>query len=88
MPDSQQIPDWSSTALPRVLHTPRSRALLSESWAQAQEAKRMERASDDLQLTYEAYAAGEPCRACGRALLGEPALGTDGTGVRSGVSWG
>lgn len=37
----------------------------------------MERAGDDLQLTYEAYAAGEPCRACGRALLGEPALGTD-----------
>lgn len=77
MPDSQQIPDWSSTALPRVLHKPLSRALLSESWAQAEEAKRMERAGDDLQLTYEAYAAGDPCRACGRALLGEPALGTD-----------
>lgn len=77
MPDSQQIPDWSSTALPRVLHTPHSRALLSESWAQAEEAKRMERAGDDLQLTHEAYAAGDPCPACGRALLGEPALGTD-----------
>lgn len=77
MPDSQQVPDGSSTALPRVLHKPLSRALLSESWAQAAEAKRMERAGDDLQLTYEAYAAGEPCRACGRALLGEPALGTD-----------
>ena len=77
MPDSQQILDWSSTALPRVLHTPRSRALLSESWAQADEAKRRERAGDDLQLPYEAYAAGEPCRACGRALLGELALGTD-----------
>ena len=37
----------------------------------------MERAGDDLQLPYEAYAAGEPCRARGRALLGEPALGTD-----------
>ncbi|HIW30330.1 MAG TPA: transposase [Candidatus Luteococcus avicola] len=37
----------------------------------------MERAGDDLQLTHEAYAAGEACRACGRALLGEPALGTD-----------
>ncbi|WP_206661129.1 transposase [Propioniciclava flava] len=77
MSDSQQIPDGSSTALPRVLHTPRSRALLSESWAQAAEAKRRERAGDNLQLTHEAYAAGEPCRACGRALLGEPALGTD-----------
>lgn len=75
--ESQQIPDGSSTALPRVLHTPRSRALLSESWAQADEAKRRERAGDDLQLPYDAYAAGEPCRACGRALLGEPALGTD-----------
>lgn len=58
MPDSQQVPDGSSTALPRVLHKPLSRALLSESWAQAAEAKRMERAGDDLQLTYEAYAAG------------------------------
>lgn len=77
MSDSQQIPDGSSTALPRVLHTPRSRALLSESWAQVEEAKRREWAGDDLQLPYEAYAAGEPCRACGRALLGEPALGTD-----------
>ncbi|MCV7493641.1 transposase [Micrococcus luteus] len=77
MPDSQQIPHRSSTALPRVLHTPRSRALLSESWAQAKETKRMERAGDDLQLPYEDYAAGEPCRACGRSLLGEPALGTD-----------
>ncbi|MCK6096509.1 hypothetical protein KZX06_11780 [Micrococcus sp. EYE_162] len=77
MPDSQQIPDGSSTALPRVLHTPRSTALLSESWAQAEDAKRRERAGNDRQLTYEAYAAGEPCRACGRALLGEPALGTD-----------
>ena len=77
MPDSQQIPDGSSTALPRVLHTPRSTALLSESWAQAEEAKRRERAGNDPQLTYEAYAAGEPCRACGPALLGEPALGTD-----------
>ncbi len=77
MPDSQQILDGSSTALPRALHTPRSRAMLSESWAQAEEAKRRERAGDDLQLPYEAYAAGEPCRACGRALLGEPALGTD-----------
>lgn len=37
----------------------------------------MERAGDDLQLPYEAYAAGDPCRACGRALLGEPTLGTD-----------
>ncbi|WP_236953425.1 transposase [Janibacter indicus] len=37
----------------------------------------MERAGDDLQVPYEAYAAGEPCRACGRALLGEPALGID-----------
>ena len=37
----------------------------------------MERAGDDLQLPYEAYAAGEACRACGRALLGEPALGAD-----------
>lgn len=77
MPDSQQTPDGSSSALPRILHTPRSHALLSESWAHAEEAKRMERAGDDLQLPYEAYAAGEPCRACGRALLGEPALGTD-----------
>ena len=75
--ESQQIPDGSSTALPRFLHTPRSRALLSESWAQADEAKRRERAGDDLQLPYDAYAAGESCRACGRALLGEPALGTD-----------
>ena len=50
MPDSQQIPDGSSTTLPRVLHTPRSRALLSESWTQAEEAKRRERAGDDLQL--------------------------------------
>ena len=79
--ESQQIPDGSSTALPRVLHTPRSRALLSESWAQADEAKRRERAGDDLQLPHEAYAAGEPCRACGRALLGEPALGTDEEGL-------
>lgn len=77
MSDSQQIPDGSSTALPRVLHTPRSTALLSESWAQAEEAKRREWAGNDPQLTYEAYAAGEPCRACGRALLGEAALGTD-----------
>lgn len=77
MSASQQIPDGSSTALPRVLHTPRSRALLSESWAQAEEAKRREWAGNDTQLTYEAYAAGEPCCACGRALLGEPALGTD-----------
>ena len=77
MSDPQQIPDGSSTALPGVLHTPHNRALLSESWTQAEEAKRMERAGDDLQLPYEAYAAGEPCRACGRALLGEPALGTD-----------
>jgi hypothetical protein len=37
----------------------------------------VERAGNDPQLPYEAYAAGEPCRACGRALLGEPALGTD-----------
>ena len=81
MLDSQHIPDGSSTALPRVLHTPRSRALLSESWAQAEEAKRRERAGDDLQLPYEAYAAGEPCRACGRALLGEPAPGTDEEGL-------
>lgn len=81
MSASQQIPDGSSTALPRVLHTPRSRALLSESWAQAEEAKRRERAGDDLQLPYEAYAAGEPCRACGRALLGEPAPGTDEEGL-------
>lgn len=75
MPDSQQIPDGNSTALPRVLHTPFSRALLSESWAPAEEAERRERVGDNLQLTYEHYAAGEPCRACGRALLGEPALG-------------
>lgn len=75
--ESQQFSDGSSTALPRVLHTPRSRALISESWAQADEAKRREQAGDDLHLPYEAYAAGEPCRACGHALLGEPALGTD-----------
>ncbi|WP_222103200.1 transposase [Gordonia zhaorongruii] len=77
MPSSQQIPEDGPNALPRVLHTPRSRALLSESWAQAEEAKREEWADNDPQLPYEAYAAGEPCRACGRALLGEPALGTD-----------
>lgn len=77
MPDPQQIPEDGPNALPRVLHTPRSRALLSESWAQAEEAKREEWAGNDPQLPYEAYAAGEPCRACGRALLGEPALGTD-----------
>ena len=77
MPDLQRIPEDSPAALPRLLHTPRSRALLSESWAQAEEAKRKERGDDDPQLTYEAYAAGEPCRACGRTLLGEPALGTD-----------
>ncbi|SMX70252.1 Putative transposase of IS4/5 family (DUF4096) [Brevibacterium aurantiacum] len=77
MPDSHQTPERGSTVLPRVLHTPRSRALLSESWAQAEEAKRVERAGNVLQLPYEAYAAGQPCRACGRALLGEPALGTD-----------
>ncbi|WP_226831804.1 transposase [Brachybacterium sp. FME24] len=77
MPNSQQIPEDGPNVLPRVLHTPRSRALLSESWAQAEEAKREEWADNDPQLPYEAYAAGEPCRACGRALLGEPALGTD-----------
>lgn len=70
-------PDGSSTALSRVLRTPRSRALLSESWAQAEEAKPREWAGNDPQLTHEAYVAGEPCRACGRDLLGEPALGTE-----------
>ncbi|MGR6613829.1 transposase [Kocuria rhizophila] len=77
IPSSQQIPEDGPNVLPRVLHTPRSRALLSESRAQAEEAKREEWAGNDSQLPYEAYAAGEPCRACGRALLGEPALGTD-----------
>lgn len=77
MPNPQQTPEGSSTALPRVLHTPRSSALLSESWAQAEKTKRVEWAGNVPQLAYEAYAAGEPCRACGRALLGESALGTD-----------
>ncbi len=77
MPDPQQVPEDGPNTLPRVLHTPHSTALLSESWAQAEEAKRAEWVGNDPQLPYEAYAAGEPCRPCGRALLGEPALGTD-----------
>lgn len=77
MPDSQQIPEGGSSPLTHVLHTPRSHALLSESWAQAFEARRMKWAVDDPQQPHEAYASGEPCRACGRALLGEPTLGAD-----------
>lgn len=77
MPDSQQFPEGESSALPRVVHTPRSHTLLSEARAQAFDAKRAEWAGGNPQLSYEAYVAGEPCRVCGRALLDESALGTD-----------
>lgn len=77
MPDSLQFPEGDSSALPRVVHTPRSHALLSEARAQAFDAKRAEWAGRNPQLSYGAYIAGEPCRVCGRALLDESALGTD-----------
>lgn len=77
MPDSQQLPEGDSSALPRVVHTPRSHALLSEARAQAFDAKRAEWAGRNPQLSYEAYMAGEPCRVCGRAIRGEAARGTD-----------
>lgn len=73
MPDSQQFPEGDSSALPRVVHTPRSHALLSEARAQAFDAKRAEWAGRNPQLSYEAYKAGEPCRVCGRAIRGEAA---------------
>ena len=78
MPDSQQIPKSGSIGFPRVEYTPRNDALLSESRAQAFEARRARWTGDDPQLTYESYASGEPCRSCGRDLLGKPALGSDG----------
>lgn len=77
MPDSQQIPESRWTGLPRVLYTPRSNALLLESWARVFEAGRFRWAVNDPQQSSEAYASGEPCRACRRALLGESALGAD-----------
>lgn len=81
MPDSQQFPESDSSALPRVVHAPRSHALLSEARAQAFDANRAEWAGRNPQLSYEAYKAGEPCRVCGRALLDESALGTDGESI-------
>lgn len=76
MPKSQQPPEDRVSAQPHILHRSRSYALLVESWEQARASKRKEWGDNAPCQPYEAFACGEPCRACGRALLGAPTPGS------------
>ncbi|SMX89944.1 transposase [Brevibacterium linens] len=52
-----------------VQRTPRSLALLLETWESIFEVKRQEWTDEGIYQPYGAFASGEPCRACGRRLL-------------------
>lgn len=59
---------------PLVWQTPRTQALLAETWERECQAKRREWTDRGLYQPYEAFASGEPCRACGRPLLDDSPL--------------
>lgn len=77
MTTTQQVPKGEKTARRSAPERSRAQALLVESWEQAFEAKRTEWGENSPEQTYEAYASGEPCRACGRPLLEGPVLGDE-----------
>ena len=54
---------------PVVQRRPREAALAAEAWEASRKAKRAEWAAQGMYLTYRELLAGEPCRACGRAIL-------------------
>lgn len=71
MPKSRQpAMDYQHGDSP-IQRTPRSLALLVESWGSILEVKRQEWTNERLYQPYEAFASGEPCRACRRPLLDE-----------------
>lgn len=54
-----------------IQRTPRSLALLADTWESILEVKRQEWTNERLYQPYEAFASGEPYRACRRPLLDE-----------------
>ena len=54
-----------------IQRTPRSLALLVETWEYILEVKLQEWTNERLYQPYEAFASGEPCRACRRPLIDE-----------------
>lgn len=60
------------------MKTSSRQAYLVEVWYQEFEARNRVWVDKDLLQTYESLAAGEPCRACGRALLGNQSDDTSG----------
>lgn len=80
LPKSRQSAADDQNGDSTVQRTPRSLALRVETWESIFEVKRQEWRDEGLYQPYEAFASGEPCRACRRPLLDElPADNHDGT---------
>lgn len=84
MPKSRQSAAGKQEGSSSVQRTPRSLALLIESWESIFEVKRQEWTDEGLYQPYEAFASGEPCRSCRRRLLDDlPAGNCEGTGAET-----
>lgn len=64
VPKSRQSAARDQDGDSTVQRTPRSLALLVETWESIFEVKRQEWTDEGLYQPYEAFASGEPCRAC------------------------
>ncbi len=71
VPKSRQAAMDDQNGGSAVQRTPRALALLAETWESIFEVKRQEWTDEGLYQPYEAFASGEPCRACRRPLLDE-----------------
>lgn len=84
MPKSRQSAADDQNGDSTVQRTPRSLALLVETWESIFEVKRQEWTDEGLYQPYEAFASGEPCRACLRPLLDDlPEGNCEGTGAET-----